>query len=90
MLLGGRKGREGASRIIRAEIVRVWVSGFRRATCDIRAFFSVYSWKLLVAAGKEREVPGALHARDEQGGVLSERETGDVLDRGGRPQQHAL
>lgn len=53
-------------------------------------FFSVYSWKLLAAAGKEREVPGALHARDEQGGVLSERETGDVLDRGGRPQQHAL
>lgn len=92
MLLGGRKGREGASRIIRAEILCVWVSGFGLATCDIRAFFSssVYSWKLLVAAGKEREVPGALHARDEQGGVLSERETGDVLDRGGRPQQHAL
>lgn len=65
---------------------------FRRATCDVPAFFFffVYSWKLLVAAGKEREVPGALHARDEQGGVLSERETGDVLDRGGRPQQHAL
>lgn len=39
MLLGGRKGREGASQIIRAEILCVWVSGFRRATCDIRAFF---------------------------------------------------
>lgn len=96
MLLGGRKGREGASEIIRAEILCVWVSGFRRATCDIRAlfiylfFFSVYSWKLLVAAREEREVPGALHARDEQGGVLPERETGDVLDRGGRPQQHAF
>lgn len=51
---------------------------------------SVYSWELLVAAGEEREVPGALHARDEQGGVLSEWKAGDVLDRGGRPQQHAL
>lgn len=43
MLLGGRKGREGASRIIRAEILCVWVSGFRRETCDIRAFFSLFT-----------------------------------------------
>ena len=62
-----------------------------RSTCDIRAFsVVVYSWKLLVTAGEEREVPGTLYARDEQGRVLSEWKTGDVLDRGGRPQQHAL
>lgn len=56
----------------------------------VRVRVSVCSWELLAAAGQEREVPGALHARDEQGGVLPEWKTGDVLDRGGRPQQHAL
>ena len=74
--------------------------GTARSKCDIPAFylfifFKNYncffcSWELLAAAGEERKVPGALHARDDQGGVLSEWTAGDVLDRGGRPQQHAL
>lgn len=62
------------------------ISDAEHATFELFFCFSVYSWELLVAAGEKREVPGALHARDEQGGVLSEWTTGNVLDRGGRPQ----
>lgn len=62
----------------------------RFQTCVSLSSVFFFSRELLAAAGEEREVPGALHVRDEQGGVLSQREAGDILDRRGRPQQHAL
>lgn len=82
---GGRGERLG--RLCCVSVWCVWVSGSRRSSCSIRfsCYFSPCSWELLAAAGEERAVPGALHARNEQGRVLSKRTTGDVLDRRGRP-----